>query len=169
MAFSPFHASPRDFPHHQGQSPRSMAFLPLPGLFEVELSESRSEFQTARGQTATAVKLSSLRSRHIHFVEDLQCALNCIAAAKLAFAHPFPPPPSMPNWTHFRPCASVFAGHWPVTGIYWAWYSIAAPRFDEIFMVCSPRRDRLRCGKAPLVSACAIPARAHAANGRRLA
>ena len=118
-----------------------MAFLPLPGLFEVELSESRPEFQTARREAATAAKLSSLRSRHIHFVEYLRCALACTAAAKLAFAHALPAPPSMPNWTHFHCCAAILAGHWPVAGIFWAWCSTAAPRFDEIFMVLlySPR------------------------------
>ena len=138
-------------------------------LLGVYIFESRPEFQTARGETATAVKLSALRSRHIHFVDDSRCALTGGAAAKLAFAHPLPAPPSMPNWTHCHPCASIFAGHWPVAGIYWAWCSTAAPRFDDIFIYCSTRRDRLRSGRAPLVSACAIPARAHAASGRRLA
>ena len=76
--------APRDFFVIKAKSPRSMAFLPLRGLLEVELSESHLEFQTARGETRTAAKLSSLRSRHIHFVEYLRCALACTAAAKLA-------------------------------------------------------------------------------------
>ena len=84
--------------------------------------------------------LSSLRSRHIHFVEDFHCVLNCTGAAKLAFPHPLPGPDSMPNWTHFHPCASTFAGDLPLTGISWAWCSTAAPCFDDIFMSWSTRR-----------------------------
>ena len=77
-------ACPWRFFVKKAKSPRSMAFLPLRGLLEVELSESQLEFQTARRETRTAAKLSSLRSRHIHFVEYLRCALACTAAAKLA-------------------------------------------------------------------------------------
>lgn len=71
-AFGFSEASPhatRDFPLPQGEKPRSMAFLPLLQLLGVYIFESRPEFQTARGETATAVKLSALRSRHIHFVD----------------------------------------------------------------------------------------------------
>ena len=87
-----------------------MAFFALSRLVEVELSESRSEFLTARGETHTAAKLSSLRSRHIHFVEDSRFAHTCAAAAKLAFPPPLPAPESMPNSTHPHPCASLSAG-----------------------------------------------------------